>query len=254
MHQERYLRLQLKLFPCVQQILIADVPLRVNGKVHGKLNGEKLDDLDLQSYVILTGAKAYTAVSNVPESIGFSSQTLQILGAVIGWLFAEPVREGINGYQLSGGYVNHSATVYFTNTSQKFTLRQKFSGLDVFDQLRMEADIQGEIPTLPLNSKIIIQEYQEQYTLTAPGVIQSSSSHYFTYTDSSNNQVVQLYRVDQNFVFDYCKFESTPVGTTWRLRVGKNFIAYDSTERIIRFGMNNKVGPLGGKIFIHFMI
>lgn len=169
------------------------------------------------------------------------------MGAVIAWLFAEPTGDALNGYQLTGGEFNHSATIFFTNTSQKVNVRQKFLGLDVFDQLRLESDVQGDIPILPEDSQISISEYQEQYTLTAPGVVQSSSSNFFTY-DVNGQQVTQLYRVDQNFMFNYCKFEQIPIGTTWRLKVGRNFIAFDKKEKIIRYGLSNKIGPLGGNV------
>lgn len=218
----------------------------MNGKVNGAINGIPLDDLDLQSYVVLDSGRAYTAVSKVPEAIGFDIQSVSILGGVIGWLFATPIGDAENGYQITGGVFNHTATVYFGNSSQKLTIRQKYFGLDVFDQLRMECDIQGEIPTLPVDSKISISEYQEQYTFTAPGVIQSSSSHQYKFTNLDNQEIVHAYTVDQNFIFDYCKFESLPESRTSRLRVGKYFIGFDSREKIIRFGMSNKVGPLGG--------
>lgn len=228
-------------------IYILDVPLRVNGKVNGVVNGVKLDNLDLQSYVVLDNGKAYTAVSNIPEGIGNDVQSLEILGATIGWLFSLPVNDAQNGYQLTGGIFNHTATITFTNTSQKLTVRQKYLGLDVFDQLRMECDIQGEIPHLPTNAKVKINDYQEQHTLTAPGVVQSSSIHKYIYEDFSGSDATQVYTIDQNFVFDYCKYEARPVGVTWRLRVGRYFIAFDNREKIIRFGMSNKIGPLGGK-------
>lgn len=225
---------------------ILAVPLRVNGKVNGRVNGEKLEDLDLQAYVVMVGARAYTAISKVPESVGYDIQSLHILGAVIGWLFAEPVGDSLNGYQLTGGVFNHTATLFFTNTSQKVVIRQKYIGLDVFDQLRLECDIQGDIPVLPDDSKIVIPEYREEYTVTSPGVIQSSASRYFTYTNLDQQEIVQAYSINQNFVFDSCKFDSAPAGTTWRLRVDKNFIGFDSKEQIIRYGMSNKIGPLGG--------
>lgn len=227
-------------------ISLPDVPLRVNGKVNGVINGVKLDNLDLQSYVVLDNGKAYTAVSNIPEGIGNDVQSLEILGATIGWLFALPVNEAQNGYQLTGGIFNHSATITFTNTSQKLTVRQKYLGLDVFDQLRMECDIQGEIPHLPVDDKIKISDYQEQHTLTAPGVVQSSSVHKYTYEDFSGSEATQVYTIDQNFIFDYCKYDALSAGVTWRLRVGRYFIAFDNREKIIRFGMSNKIGPLGG--------
>jgi hypothetical protein len=50
------------------------------------------------------------------------------------------------------------------------TIRQSYFGLDVFDQLRMEAEIRGALPTIPAGKKILIGDYGEQYTRTAPGM------------------------------------------------------------------------------------
>ncbi|XP_018565224.1 nidogen-2 [Anoplophora glabripennis] len=225
--------------------IIKDVPLRVNGKIHGKINEEKLEGFDLQSYISMADGRAYTAISRIPESIGFDVQSLQILGSVIGYLFAKPVKNALNGYQLTGGVFNHSTVLTFLNTSQVIRIKQKYLGLDVFDQLRLEADIQGEIPNLPHGSKVIIDEYQEQYSYTNPGVIQMTSQRSFRYVTPTNEEYIQLYTVDQTFVFDYCKFENKSVGESWKLKVGKNFISYETREQIVRYGLSNKITPLG---------
>ncbi|XP_057670529.1 nidogen [Diorhabda carinulata] len=222
-----------------------DVPLRVNGKIYGKINGEKLEGLDLQSYVVMPDGRAYTAISRIPESIGYDIQSLQILGGVIGYLFAKPVRNAPNGYQITGGVFNHTAKITFQNTSQVVNIRQKYLGLDVFDQLRLESDIQGEIPLLPDESRVNIDEYQEEYTRTGPGLIQMVSQRTFRVLNKNGNEMVYFYTVDQSFVFDYCKYGNITLGETWKLKVGKNFINYESREQIIRFGLSNKIIPLG---------
>lgn len=45
----------------------------------------------------MSDGRAYTAISKIPESIGYDIQSLQILGGVIGYLFAEPIRGAVNG-------------------------------------------------------------------------------------------------------------------------------------------------------------
>lgn len=60
----------------------------------------------------------------------------------------------ISRYQLTGGVFNHTATLTFLNTSQIVKIKQKYLGLDVFDQLRLEADIEGDIPSLPEEAKV----------------------------------------------------------------------------------------------------
>lgn len=82
--------------------LSADIPIRVNGKISGEMNGVSLSDLDLQAYVVPADGRTYTAISVVPPSVGYDLQSFNILGTSIGWLFARPVKGALNGYQLTG--------------------------------------------------------------------------------------------------------------------------------------------------------
>lgn len=79
-----------------------DVPLRVSGKVTGSINNVDING-HLQSYVVLTDGRAYSAISPLPSEIGFSAQLGAVLNNVIGWLFAKPSGSEItpNGYQVS---------------------------------------------------------------------------------------------------------------------------------------------------------
>lgn len=79
-----------------------DVPLRVAGRVTGKVNNIPLD-AQLQSYVVLSDGRSYTAISPFDNNVGYSSQLVYAFGSVIGWLFAKPVANdnASNGYQVS---------------------------------------------------------------------------------------------------------------------------------------------------------
>lgn len=83
-------------------IFSAVIPIRVNGKVTGTINGVDLTDLDLQAYVVPADGRTYTAISVVPPNVGYDMQSVTILGSTIGWLFARPVKGALNGYQLTG--------------------------------------------------------------------------------------------------------------------------------------------------------
>ena len=74
----------------------------MNGKINGILNGQEIKQQDLQSYVMTTDGRSYTALSHVPQDVGFDMQTLSILGGIIGWLFARPTSKAVNGYELTG--------------------------------------------------------------------------------------------------------------------------------------------------------
>ena len=78
------------------------VPQRINGKVSGSINGVSFHDEDLHSYVVTSDGRAYTAISKIPDTIGYDLQPLSIFGGVVGWLFARSLAYAPNGYQLTG--------------------------------------------------------------------------------------------------------------------------------------------------------
>ncbi|KAF7287931.1 hypothetical protein GWI33_000273 [Rhynchophorus ferrugineus] len=222
-----------------------DAPIRVAGKVNGKLNGEILESLDLQAYVVLNDGRAYTAISKIPKSISDDAKTLQILGGFIGYLFAKPVRGALNGFQLTGGHCNHSSIITYPHTNQVVKINQEYEGLDVYDQLRVNIHIDGSIPTIPAGAKVDIDEYSEQYTHTAEGVLQMSSERFYVVTIENSTPVTYSFKLEQSVRFDYCPYKNNTVGESWTLKVGRHFINYEDREQIVRFGQTNKVTPIG---------
>lgn len=195
----------------------------------------------------MTDGRAYTAISKVPRQIGYSVQTLQILGGLMGFLFAKPIGEVKNGYQLTGGIFNHTANINFNN-DHRIRITHKYLGLDVFDQLKLEADIQGTVPKIPDHEKLELQDFEEQYTVTKPGVILSQATHRYAYGE---NREEITYTIEQTIEYTPCKFGKASDGSSWRIKVAKNYISYENKEQILRFGMSNKAVPLGGK-FLYF--
>ncbi|XP_067009862.1 nidogen isoform X2 [Anabrus simplex] len=220
--------------------LMEGIPLRVNGKMTGNINEVDLSQVDVQSYVVTPDGRTYTAVSRVPETIGFDMQILNILGGVIGWLFARPIKNAMNGYQLTGGVFQHTAEITFPQTGHKVTLKQNYLGLDVFDQLKLEAEIHGSIPAVPFGTRIQISEYEEHYTRTAPGIIQSQSSQSFRL---EGVPVDNPFSVEQTIKYEECAHHPVNISTL-RLKVARNLITYEAKEKIIRYGMTSKVTPL----------
>lgn len=68
-----------------------------------------------------------------------------------------------------GGVFNQTATVKFPQTGHQVTLTQRFTGLDVFQQLTMTGELHGTVPSIPTGSKIVIKDYEEQYTRVGLG-------------------------------------------------------------------------------------
>nr|CAD7444676.1 unnamed protein product [Timema bartmani] len=208
-------------FNCLKE----GIPLRVNGKVSGIVNGQEFSQLDLQSYVVTSDGRTYTAISRVQNTIGYDMQTLNVLGGVIGGVF------------------NHTADISFPLTGNDVVIRQRYLGLDVFDQLKMEAEIQGSLPTIPLGTKIQIPDYEEQYTRTEPGVMVAKSSLIYRL---DGVPVDNPFTVEQTVRFSECPHVPLNV-TTVRLKVARNFISYEGRESIIRYAMTDKVTLSSGR-------
>jgi len=84
--------------------LSVDEAQRISGKVSGVVNGFQIDDVDLHAYVVTNDGRTYTAISRIPDNIGYSLQSLYAVGSVLGFLFALPQQSAAlhNGFMLTG--------------------------------------------------------------------------------------------------------------------------------------------------------
>lgn len=190
----------------------------------------------------MSDGRAYTAISKVPREIGPSLQTLQILGGLLGYLFAKPIGDAKNLYQLTGGVFNHTANINFNGVS--IIVRHRYLGLDVFDQMKLEVDIQGNIPVISDQAKVDLMDFEEQFTITKPGVILSQATHSFIHGE---NREELRYKIDHMIEYTFCKYADAPQSSSWKMKDSKNYINYEKREQILRFGMSTKAAPLGGK-------
>ncbi|XP_012216144.1 nidogen isoform X3 [Linepithema humile] len=222
-----------------------DVPLRVIGRISGTLNGVEFPSRDLQCYVQTRDGRTYTALSRVPQEIGASFQLLGNLGSVIGWLFAKPVSDTENGYELSGGLFNHTAELSFPSTGDKVTIHSNYLGLDVFGQLKMEADIKGTVPHLERDTKVDYGDYDELYTRAQPGMLRSQSERTCKLLRNGGDEREITFTLDQIISYQECPYAIfDPDDDTTRLKFFRGVTAYEATEGIIRFAVNTKITPL----------
>ncbi|VVC93154.1 unnamed protein product [Leptidea sinapis] len=221
----------------------SDVPLRVHGKLNGVINNENLDDVDVQAYVVVADGRSYTALTQIPLSLGNSLQLLSVFGSVVGWLFAKPSDNVKNGYQLTGGVFNHTAEIHFPETDDRVVINQDYLGHDVFDQLTLDVDVRGTIPVIQAG-RLEVTEYEEQYTTTQIGTLHSVSRRVFT-NKVTGQKYTQI--VSQIFTFNTCKFatysEDDQVPST--MKVIKNYLSFDAKDNIVRYGSTNKIVPTG---------
>lgn len=85
-------------------------PQRVNGKVKGRIfvgNNPVpviFENTDLHSYVVMNQGRAYTAISTIPETLGYSLLPLASIGGIIGWMFAVEQQGYKNGFSVTGNF------------------------------------------------------------------------------------------------------------------------------------------------------
>lgn len=95
------------LMPCID---LPGSPQRVNGKVKGRIfvgNNPvpvTFENTDLHSYVVMNQGRAYTAISTIPETLGYSLLPLASIGGIIGWMFAVEQQGYKNGFSVTGNF------------------------------------------------------------------------------------------------------------------------------------------------------
>ncbi|KAJ8676735.1 hypothetical protein QAD02_012522, partial [Eretmocerus hayati] len=227
-----------------------DVPLRVIGKVSGEINGQIFTDKDLQCYVQTKDGRTYTALARVPETIGDRFQLLNPMSGVIGWLFAKPIGDMKNGFQLTGGVFNHTLELNFKSTGDKLTVRSKYLGLDVYGQLRLESQINGFLPPVEEGGRVEFGDHDLMLTRTTPGTIRSSTER--NYRLAATPSFDHPFTEDQTIIFNECGPASVAgnendleaKSETSRLKFTRGVTSYEGHEGIVRFATNAKIGPL----------
>ncbi|XP_062831368.1 nidogen-1 [Anolis carolinensis] len=240
-----------------RQCVAEGSPQRVNGKVKGRIFvGNNpipivFENTDLHSYVVMNHGRAYTAISTIPETLGFSLLPLAPIGGVIGWMFAVEQQGYKNGFSITGGEFTRQAEVTFLNTNEKLTIKQKFSGIDEHGHLTIDTQLEGKVPEIPFGSSVHIEPYTELYH-SSSSVITSSSTREYTVTEPERGGTSPTYTVPyqwrQTISFDECIYDDShhPVSATQQLSVDSIFVLYNTDEQILRYAMSNSIGPIDG--------
>lgn len=225
-------------FHCLKK----DQPVRVAGDLTGRLGSDKLES-PIQAYVSVQDGRTYTAIRSLTKESGFKLQLLQMLTGPIGWLFAKPtgsVEVMKNGYELTGGKFNHTATVRFHASDRQVAITQRFLGMDAWDQLKVAIEIDGDLPDTPTNSSVVFPDFVEELVYKEANVLRSLG----TYNLQLNDQDLS-YSVIQQIDFERCPFDedTTPLADrpVSYNKVYKITSSYTEKENALRFGESNKV-------------
>lgn len=179
-------------FSCIKN----DVPIRVSGEVRGRIGNDDIN-AQIQSYVVLSDGRSYTAVSPLSENVGFKTQLLSSLGEGIGWLFAKPLHGYINGYQTTGGKLNRTSNIAF-RTGETLKIKQIFTGLNYYDQLSVDIDVNGDLPYIPPGIKLNLNDIIYQYHLDGLTSLHIVSTR--TYSAPGIDDII--YTIEDNVSFN----------------------------------------------------
>uniref|UniRef100_A0A8C0R8T6 Nidogen 1 n=1 Tax=Canis lupus dingo TaxID=286419 RepID=A0A8C0R8T6_CANLU len=236
-----------------QQCVAEGSPQRVNGKVKGRIfvgNSPVpivFENTDLHSYVVMNHGRSYTAISTIPETVGYSLLPLAPIGGIIGWMFAVEQDAFKNGFSITGGEFTRQAEVTFVGYPGKLVIKQQFSGIDEHGHLTINTELEGHVPHIPFGSSVHIEPYTELYHYS---LITSSSTREYTVTEpeqggaASSN--IYTYQWRQTITFQECAHDtSRPVlPSTQQLSVDSVFVLYNQEERILRYALSNSIGPV----------
>ncbi|VVC26101.1 Hypothetical protein CINCED_3A019659 [Cinara cedri] len=215
------------------------IPVRVGGKVSIDVNGIIVPEADLQSYVATLDGRVYMAISGVPTSLGFEMQYLSVFPSVVAWLFSLHSENAYNGYQLTGGVVNYTSELTFPGTEHRITIHQRFFGLNSFDQLTMDATIQGTTPSVPLpHTRFTLpNDNQQQYTIT-----NGRMHSYYTYRyKQEGSDFEQQVTAAQKFEFAQPCNKATKGFSSFLLQNSKAFTYYEEKVNILRLVSTNNI-------------
>ncbi|XP_069911654.1 nidogen-1 isoform X3 [Oryctolagus cuniculus] len=152
-----------------KQCVAEGSPQRVNGKVKGRIFvGTSqvpvvFENTDLHSYVVMNHGRSYTAISTIPETVGYSLLPLAPIGGIIGWMFAVEQDGFKNGFSITGGEFTRQAEVTFVGYPGKLVIKQQFSGIDEHGHLTIDTELEGHVPQIPFGSSVHIEPYTELY-------------------------------------------------------------------------------------------
>ncbi|XP_066238939.1 nidogen-1 isoform X1 [Saccopteryx leptura] len=238
-----------------RQCVAQGSPQRVNGKVKGRIFvGSSpipvvFENTDLHSYVVMDNGRSYTAISTIPEAIGYSLLPLAPVGGIIGWMFAVEQDGFRNGFSITGGEFTRQAEVTFVGHPGKLVIKQQFSGIDEHGHLTINTELEGRVLQIPVGSSVHIEPYTELYHYSR-NVITSSSTRQYTVTEPEQDGAapsnVHTYQWRQTITFQDCIHDDPRLAapSTQQLSVDSVFVLYNQEERILRYALSNSIGPM----------
>ncbi|KAM6945358.1 LOW QUALITY PROTEIN: nidogen-2 [Aplochiton taeniatus] len=223
-------------------------PHRVNGRVSGTVRVGStpvdLGNIDLHAYVVVGDGRAYTAISEVPEPAGWALMPVAPVGELFGWLFALELPGSQAGFKITGAAFTRHAEVTFYPGNQRLTIVQTSLGLDENNYLAVNTRLQGNVPFVPPGSTVQMEPFKEVFQYY-PSVVTSTSVREYSVVSAEHGSESFSLQTRQNVTYRDCRHANARGPETLQLAVERVFVMYVQEERILRYAITNKIGPVG---------
>ncbi|XP_023185226.1 nidogen-2 isoform X2 [Xiphophorus maculatus] len=224
-------------------------PQRVSGKVSGTVTvgstPVELNNIDLHAYIVVGDGRAYTAISEVPEPVGWAMMSVSPVGELFGWLFALELPNSQAGFKITGAEFSRHAEVVFSPGNQRLSITQTGRGLDEHNHLSVDTVINGNVPFVPPGAEVTMKPFKETYQYY-PSVATSSSVREFSVGLPEKASESYTFHLKQNITYRDCRHgnqAATP--ETLQINMERVFVMYVKEERILRYAITNKISPVG---------
>uniref|UniRef100_A0A671U915 Nidogen 2 n=1 Tax=Sparus aurata TaxID=8175 RepID=A0A671U915_SPAAU len=224
-------------------------PQRVSGKVSGTVTVGStpvdLNNIDLHAYIVVGDGRAYTAISEVPEPVGWALMPVAPIGELFGWLFALELPNSQAGFKITGAEFTRRAEVIFYPGNQRLSIIQTGRGLDDHNHLTVDTVLSGSVPFLPPGAEVTMDPFKETYQYY-PSVATSTSVREYSVVSADRGSESFSFQLKQNITYRDCRHDSSTTALeTLQITMERVFVMYVKEERILRYAITNKISPVG---------
>uniref|UniRef100_A0A7N6B2D2 Nidogen 2a (osteonidogen) n=1 Tax=Anabas testudineus TaxID=64144 RepID=A0A7N6B2D2_ANATE len=225
-------------------------PQRVTGKVNGTVTvgstPVQLNNIDLHAYIVVGDGRAYTAISEIPEPVGWALMPVAPIGELFGWLFALELPNSQAGFKVTGAKFTRHAEVIFYPGNERLSIIQTSHGFDNNNHLTVDTVVNGNVPFLPPGAEVTISPFKETYQYY-PSVATSTSVREFSVVSADRGSESFSFQLKQNITYHDCRHDNPSAAPeTLQLTMERVFVMYVKEERILRYAITNKISPVGG--------
>uniref|UniRef100_A0A8D3E7C2 Nidogen 2a (osteonidogen) n=1 Tax=Scophthalmus maximus TaxID=52904 RepID=A0A8D3E7C2_SCOMX len=224
-------------------------PQRVSGKVSGTVTvgstPVSLNNIDLHAYIVVGDGRAYTAISEVPEPVGWALMPVAPIGELFGWLFALELPNSQAGFKTTGAEFTRRAEITFYPGNERLSISQTARGLDDNNHLTVDTVVSGSVPFLPPGAEVTMDPFKETYQYY-PSVATSSSVREFSVVSAERGSESFSFQLKQNITYRDCRHDNRAAAPeTLQITMERVFVMYVKEERILRYAITNKISPVG---------